>query len=157
MCLPSQQSTRPDQRGFQWKPRRCVARGRKPVGKGLPSVLTSVNPAAPWVLARQRACWGVMSDQKSSRGRFPRRTPRPWRGWLAGAAVGALPRLDAGQIRQETEERSQARLGVLRLIGNDSACCLQITPGPLDRFAGRKGKQGKQGQQTKGKPHDDLL
>jgi hypothetical protein len=75
----------------------------------------------------------------------------------AGAAVGALPRLDAGQIRQETEERSQARLGVLRLIGNDSACRLQITPGPLDRFAGRKGKQGKQGQQTKGKPHHDLL
>jgi len=38
----------------------------------------------------------------------------------AGAAVGAVPRRDAGQIRQETEERSQARLGVLRLIGNDS-------------------------------------
>ena len=77
----------------------------------------------------------------------------------AGAAVGAMPRLDAGQIRRETEERSQARLGVLRLIGNDSACCLQITPGPLDRFAGRKGKQGKQGKQgqpTKGKPHHDL-
>jgi hypothetical protein len=98
-----------------------------------------------------------MSDQKSSGGRFPRRTPRPWRGWLAGAAVGAVPRLDAGQIRQETEERSQARLGVLRLIGNDSACCLQIMLGPLDRFAGRKGKQGKQGQPTKGKPHHDLL
>jgi hypothetical protein len=48
-------------------------------------------------------------------------------------------------------------LGVLRLIGNDSACRLQITPGPLDRFAGRKGKQGKQGQLTKGKPHHDLL
>ena len=78
----------------------------------------------------------------------------------AGAAVGAVPRRDAGQIRQEPEERSQARLGVLRLIGNDSACCLQIMPGPLDRFAGRKGKQGKQGmqgQQTKGKPHHDLL
>jgi hypothetical protein len=74
----------------------------------------------------------------------------------AGAAVGALPRLDAGQIRQETEERSQARLGVLRLIGNDSACCLQIMPGQMDRFAGRKGKQGKQGQPTKGKPHHDL-
>jgi len=74
----------------------------------------------------------------------------------AGAVVGAVPRLDAGQIRQETEDRSQARLGVLRLIGNDSACCLQISPGPLDRFAGRKGKQGMQGQPTNGKPHHDL-
>jgi hypothetical protein len=85
------------------------------------------------VLARQRACRGQ-----------------------AGATVGAVPRLDAGQIRQETEERSQARLGVLRLIGNDSAGCQQITPGPMDRFAGRKGKQGMQGQPTKGKPHHDL-
>ena len=128
---------------------------RRARGDGLG--IRPVNQAAPAWAGAERACRGVMSDQKSSSGRFPRRTPRPWRGWLAGAAVGALPRLDAGQIRQETEERSRARLGVLRLIGNDSACCLQITPGPLDRFAGCKGKQGKQGQPTKGKPHHDLF
>ena len=57
------------------------------------------------MLARQRACQGQ-----------------------AGAAVGAVPRLDAGQIRQETEERSQARLGVLRLIGNDSALSATTAP-----------------------------
>jgi hypothetical protein len=51
------------------------------------------NPAAP--------AQGVMSDQKSSCGRFPRRTPRHGRGWTAGAAVGAGPRLVDGQIRQE--------------------------------------------------------
>ena len=31
-----------------------------------------------------------MSDQKSSGGRFPRRTPRPWRGRVAGGLVGNL-------------------------------------------------------------------
>ncbi len=52
---PSHQSARPDQRGFRWKPRRAVAGGRKPVGKGPATVLTFVNPAAPaWAGAATR-------------------------------------------------------------------------------------------------------
>jgi len=69
-----------------------------------------------------------------------------WRGNAPAKGQAGADGFDAGQIRQETEERSQARLGVLRLIGNDSAGSQQISPGPLDRFAGCKGKQGKQGQ-----------
>ncbi len=65
------------------------------------NLLTAViRPRLPG-RARNAPAKGVMSDQKSSSGRFPRRTPRPWRGWMAGAAVGAVPRLDTGQIRQE--------------------------------------------------------
>jgi hypothetical protein len=60
------------------------------------------NPAAPaWGWRGIAPAQGVMSDQKSSCGRFPRRTPRLWRGWMAGAAVRAGPRLVDGQIRQE--------------------------------------------------------
>jgi len=46
---------RPDRRGFRWKPRRAVAGGRKPVGKGPATVPTFVNPAAPaWAGAATR-------------------------------------------------------------------------------------------------------
>jgi hypothetical protein len=42
-----------------------------------------------------------MSDQKSSSGRFPRRTPGPWPGREAGAAR-RRKRLDSGHENEET-------------------------------------------------------
>jgi hypothetical protein len=72
-----------------------------------------------------------MSDQKSSCGRFSRRTPRPWRGWTAGAA-GFVPR----QIRQ----KGMGAPGADRLI-DVSSCSIRMlkkfrSHGLPDRKAG---------------------
>ncbi len=49
--------------------------------------------------------WGVMSDQKSPDGGFPRRTPGPWPGWSGGrcpAALCALTPVKVGHLRQHS-------------------------------------------------------